>query len=233
MKDIRLLLVEDDYDTGVALKGWLQRLGATVTHADGPTEADAALERGEKFDVILSDVQMPGNARLQWVEKVTQDPQGPPVVLLTGNPQLDTAIRAANLPVAAYLVKPPDYAELASLLRRTAQKYQQTVRLRAILAELDRLTGLAAPLDTPSLNGPLRELAELLDSQDQWRAGAGQTDDDGPLRAALAEAVEVIEHTKHSFRSRELGALRQKLARLLDADEGGEYSGSSPADSRR
>ena len=48
----------------------------------------------------------------------------------------------------------------------------------------------------------------------RWFGDAG-LNPNGELHAALAETVAVLERTRHSFKSRELGELRRKLTRLL------------------
>src|SRR3954471_6999947 len=92
----RVLLVDDDPNSGFALCGWLTCKGYDVVQASGPAEADARLADAA-FDVVISDIHMPGNERLQWVEELLQRSNPPAIVLLTGNPEYETACRAANL----------------------------------------------------------------------------------------------------------------------------------------
>lgn len=217
MKDAHILLVEDDPLTRLALSAWLKQGGAVVTEASGPAVADAALDAGT-FDVILSDVHLAGNERLGWTERVLRRPGCPPVILLTGNPEIGSALRAANMPVAGYLVKPPDYAQLADLIRREITGQRQRRELLALAAAT---ASLLAPspgqpeVDT-TLQRNLSELARLLqDVGGGGRRGASGETASEAWRGAIAETISVLERTKHSFRSKELGVLRSRLERMI------------------
>jgi DNA-binding NtrC family response regulator len=215
MKNARILLVEDDPSTSALLGGWLERMGATVVDTASVEAAERALGEGS-FELIISDVHLPGNSRLEWVERVLQrGPMPPPLLLLSGNPELETALKAANLPVAGYLVKPPDFTALGKLLEQLVHDYRQRTRLRQLAEDTARLaaSGEAGEADAP-LRTTLRDLARCLTENTERRRDlppAGTA----PWRTAIVETIAVLEKTKHSFRSKELGTLRQRLEQLV------------------
>jgi CheY-like chemotaxis protein len=217
MKDAHILLVEDDPLTRLALGAWLKQGGAVVTEATSAAEADAALDAAT-FDLILSDVHLAGNVRLVWTERLLQRPGCPPVVLLTGNPEIGSALRAANLPVAGYLVKPPDYPQLAAIIRRELAGQRQRRELLALAAATASL--LAPSPGRPEVDSPLhRNLSQLSRLLQEVVAAArrgpsGGDDSSQVWRSAIAETIGVLEKTKHSFRSKELGELRARLERI-------------------
>jgi CheY-like chemotaxis protein len=215
----RVLVVDDDPDSRVALDGWLDCKGYAVAQAAGPAEADELLAR-TKFDAVISDIHMPGNERLQWAEQLLQRPGAPAVVLLTGNPEFETACRAANLAVAGYLVKPPDFNVVEALLRRVVAEQRQRAEFLQVSKEILSLLG------AHGANGLVHErvLVERLAGLAHCFAGrmaraeagpAGMPPGDEPWRAAIGETIAVIEKTKDSFRSKELGQLRLRLQRML------------------
>jgi DNA-binding response OmpR family regulator len=106
MKNGSLLIVDDDALTREMLEAWAIHSGLRCMVAASTAEADAALQR-ELVDVILCDVHLPGNQRLGWVRAIVTRPEAPAVVMITGNPELESTLSAANLPIAGYLVKPP------------------------------------------------------------------------------------------------------------------------------
>ena len=219
MKRLKILLVDDEPETGAALGAWLARRGYDAVYANGPQEADAALAI-HTFDVVLSDIQMPGNNRLEWIEQRLRVECPPPVLLMTGDPKLETAIGAVNLSVAGYLIKPLDYDRTADLIEQLAA--EQRYRLEVLSVSRD-LTAVLSQHDLAgsTLDPLLQHVAELAlkmgaTIQRAPRLPAG-TDRTAPWRDAVLEAVLVLEKTKHSFRSKELGELRQRLQRLLTA----------------
>ena len=55
------------------------------------------------FDLLISDLEMPGNAELQLVSKIAERGDGVPVIILTGFPSVRSAVACIDLPVhAAY-----------------------------------------------------------------------------------------------------------------------------------
>jgi CheY-like chemotaxis protein len=212
----RVLLVDDDPDSSVALCGWLECKGYDVVQASGPAEADERLAHAT-FDVILSDIHMPGNERLQWVERLLQRPGSPAIVLLTGNPEFETACRAANLSVAGYLVKPPDFNVVEELVGRIVTQHRDRAEFLTIAKDVIGL------LDAHGANGLAQErvLVKRLAGLAHGFAGrfarleTETSPGDETWRTVITETIAVIEKTKQSFRSKELGALRVRLQRLL------------------
>jgi len=204
------------------LEGWLRHVGSNVTVAATTAEADAALASC-RIDLIISDVQLPGNCQLEWVERVLQTDFPPPLVLLTGDPRLESAVKAANLPVAGYLVKPPDFPTLQVLLQRLVTNYRHRQELRALSREAAWL--LTEPKSgTESTSGAVQDkllqlsrcLAAEADQPSRNAPGAGG---DQPWRTAICETIGVLEKTKHNFRSKELGQLRVRLQQMLAQKE--------------
>lgn len=215
----RILLVDDDPFTSLVMQNRLQAHGYAVTFVEGPGPADDALAQGG-FDLILSDIHMPGNHRLEWTEALLARQCPAPIMLMTGNPEMETACRAANLPVAGYLIKPPDWATLGERIRQViANRHRRTDFVGLAREILD--------LVESSRSGPhdellLHRLADLAASflaetgrPNRAAVPANVTSGDFRWRAALSETIAVIEKTRHSFRSKELGQLRQRLERML------------------
>jgi len=108
-----ILLVDDDADIRDLIELYLTRRGHDVTSAGDGLKAIEAL-RHASFDVLLSDVSMPGMSGLElttWVRREHQDP-GLPVLLVTA---LNTAAdRERGLAAGAsdYMFKPFSLAAL-------------------------------------------------------------------------------------------------------------------------
>jgi EAL domain-containing protein (putative c-di-GMP-specific phosphodiesterase class I) len=116
-KDAHRVLVVDDDETVLRVHA---RILATAgyhveTAADGAAAAKA-LERAS-FDVVFSDIDMPGMTGIQLLERVRAYDLDVPVVLITGNPSVETAIKAMEQGALRYLVKPVERDALVKVAR--------------------------------------------------------------------------------------------------------------------
>jgi len=240
-----VLIADDDRGAREGLLLMLRRLGYTCESA---ATADQALEllRAAPAEVLLADIHMPGNIKLELVEAAAKVVPGLPVVLLTGRPSVETAARSVRLPVTAYLTKPPNLEELTNELDRAIATFREFALIqtgRKRLQDWDRELGqIEAMMRHPSTEvstGALEDFIRMslrqaiLTLADLERAtqvlDARATD---RLRAvehvaALRHAVEVLERTRQNFKSKDLADLRRQLEQLLSRPAGEEV-GKSP-----
>jgi PAS domain S-box-containing protein len=117
----RVLLADDNAD----MRGYLQRLlqpGYQVTAvADGREALDAV--RAQPFDLVISDVMMPGLDGLQLVAELRANSRAPnlPVLLLSARAGQEAAIEGLEAGADDYLVKPFSAAELLARVRATVE----------------------------------------------------------------------------------------------------------------
>lgn len=212
----RILQVDDDPMVRTVFYGWLKLHDYAHHHAASPAEAEELLD-SKSFDVVLSDIHMPGNCRLEWVEKVLGRENPPAIILITGTPELETACRAANLPVAGYLLKPAEFSTLDATLQRVIRRQRRRSDFLSLSRDILHLLGshgMQNSAEETILVDKLALLAGCFSSRTP-ETGAGGSSNDFLWRAAIADTIAVIEKTKHSFRSKDLGELRQRLQQLL------------------
>jgi len=110
-----VLLVEDDEEVAALTRELLISLGFSVTHAASAAEALAALAERDTFEVVLSDVMMPGGVTgLQLAREIRQRHPTLPVLLTTGYVEAVAGMADGEFDL---LVKPFTVEALASALR--------------------------------------------------------------------------------------------------------------------
>lgn len=111
----RILIVDDDTEIRRALSEILIAAGYEVHGADG---GEAAVSRlaARDIDAVLSDIRMPELDGVELLREIHATDPDLPVILMTGEPSLDTAVRAIEHGVLRYLTKPFDGAELVKLV---------------------------------------------------------------------------------------------------------------------
>ncbi len=111
----RLLLVDDDGQLLHTLAVLLSRRGFELETYLTAAEAMGAVVTN-RFDVILSDISMPGLDGLNLIRMVRRVDLDVPIVLMTGVPSLESAIQAVEFGAFRYLEKPVDPESLVKVL---------------------------------------------------------------------------------------------------------------------
>ena len=115
----RILVVEDDPQVRAGVVEQLSSLGYRVTEAtDGETGLAAFLEARRPFDLVLTDVVMPGAVGGRALaDEVRWRSPGPPVILMSGHAE-DAVLPAGHLGPGLHLIeKPFRKRDLARLVR--------------------------------------------------------------------------------------------------------------------
>ena len=100
-----LLLVDDDPNTLASLSRAFRLAGHEATVCDNAGRA-LDLLRTESFDLILSDVVMPGKSGLELLEDLKKNGIKTPIVLISGQANIEIAVRATKLGALDFLEKP-------------------------------------------------------------------------------------------------------------------------------
>lgn len=237
----RILLADDDESFRRTTADLLRRDGYEV---DEVPDADAALYRiqGAAYDLLISDLEMPGNEGLALVRELARMSGGLPVIIVTGYPTFDSALASIELPVCAYLVKPLDPPTLSRHVRSAVSRFrgyqamrQAEQRLAGWSEDMQRMRRSREEAAVPGegsdvdafLSLTLRNvMGSLADLERLGQALAGRTPKAEPcqlmdcprgaqLQAAVRETIDVLEETKSAFKSKTLADLRQRLELLL------------------
>jgi len=154
---IRVLVVDDERPTRLLMEKELPRAGCAVATAESGEEALEKV-RAQEFDVILLDLKMPGIGGMETLRRIRDSGSSAEVVVLTGHPDVATAIEAMKLGAYDYLTKPFKLAEVEVVLRRAAERQRlarENTALRRMVAQqaappllLGRSPGMLAVLRT-------------------------------------------------------------------------------------
>lgn len=134
-----VLLVDDEPTITRGYARSLTASGYVVDVAHDGTEA-AALFRQRAFDVIVSDISMPGMSGLELLRAVREYDLDVPVIIMTGAPAIQSAVEAMEYGAHRYLIKPIDPIQLEDVVAR-AVRLHQMARVRREALEQYRAGG--------------------------------------------------------------------------------------------
>jgi len=129
----QVLVVDDDLPTARGFGRILSSAGFTVTLAHDGAEA-AAVASQRSFDVILSDIGMPGMSGIALLRAVREHDLDVPVILITGGPAIESAVEAMEYGALLYLIKPIEAHDLEEAITRAVRLHQMALIKREALA---------------------------------------------------------------------------------------------------
>src|SRR3979411_3082145 len=157
-----LLIVDDEANTLASLSRAFRLEGHEATVCDNANKA-LELAKTQSFDLILSDVVMPGKDGLTLLEELKAQGVATPVVMMSGQAHIEMAVRATRLGAVDFLEKPVSADKLlltvenALRLARLEEENRQLRRrvgrheivwksdaMRRVMAQVDRV----APSET-------------------------------------------------------------------------------------
>lgn len=151
---MRLLLVDDDGVNRYTVSKALQRVGYLVSEA---SNGEAALDRYDKsdFDLVLSEVDLPGIDGVAVLQGIKQKSPDAVVVLMTEDTNIDTAIQALRFGAHDYLIKPCSSEDIRASVERGIDTARSLARRRRLVDAIERNVSELA-----------REVSDSLDAAD-------------------------------------------------------------------
>ncbi len=239
----RLLIVDDDPNTLASLARAFRLAGHEATVCDNAARA-LELVRRQHFDMLFSDVVMPGKDGLSLLEDLRALGIGIPVVMMSGQAHIEMAVRATRLGAADFLEKPlstdkllltlNNVLKLARLeeenreLRERVGKHDivwASEPMRRVMAQVERVAASETRVCILGETGTGKELiARTLHERSQRAAGPFVTLNCAAVPAELIES-ELFGHEKGSFTGaamRHIGKFEQAHGGTLFLDEIGD-----------
>lgn len=130
----RVLLVDDNAELRRLLERALTKAGHHVVTAEGGRAAIALAQDGD-FDLVISDVRMPDMSGVELLAELHESSPDLPVLLISGTPDLTTAMKAVEYGAVEYLTKPVALDKLRSSAARAIETRRQRLEEQAQLHE--------------------------------------------------------------------------------------------------
>src|SRR5712691_10779221 len=188
---VELLFVDDDDEFRSTAVQRFARRGFHVREAPGVNDALRLLQ-DRQFDVVVSDMAMPGLTGINLLQRVKELSPECEVILLTGEGTVETAVQAMKLGAYDFLSKPFSLAELETHIQKAYERRrlnQENVQLKAVLER----------------NQPkLRMIGESLAMQEVFKltAKAGPSDKAILIQGESGTGKELVARALHEHSSR-------------------------------
>ena len=245
-----LLLIDDDPNTLASLARAFRLAGHQATVCDNANRA-VELVRAERFDLILSDVVMPGKTGMDLLKELKETGLQTPIVLISGQANIEMAVKATRLGALDFLEKPlstdkllltvDNALKLSRLedenreLRHRLGKHElvgSSPVMSRLLAQIDRVAASETRVCILGETGTGKELvARAIHEKSPRHENAFITLNCAAVPAELIES-ELFGHEKGSFTGaagRHIGKFEQAEGGTLFLDEIGDMPVSMQA----
>lgn len=134
----RILIIEDEASLRKTLARILQQAGFEVTTAESAEQGLDYLKT-TKFDLVFTDLRLPGIAGLEALKHIQASNPRLPVVLFTAQPDINSAVEALRHGATDYLLKPLKPEIIVERARSILLNQQKEKRKREIATEIEKL----------------------------------------------------------------------------------------------
>lgn len=176
----RVLVVDDEKSIRLSVQEFLRDAGYEADAAEDSRSALALLADGN-YDVVISDIVLPGVSGVTLLKAIRDASPDVQVIMMTGEPTVETAADAVRSGASDYLAKPVTKDEILNAVRRAAatkRMWDDNQRLQAenrqYQVELEEMVAQQTVALREALEGSIHAMATAVESRDPYTAGHEQ-----------------------------------------------------------
>lgn len=200
----KVLIVDDEASIRSTLCAFLKNAGH---EADAAADAFTACRMCEQkeYDIVVTDIIMPRMTGMDLLERVRNLSAATQIIVMTGEPTVDTAITAVQQGASDYLVKPVSKFDLIKAVNHAGQvkrlydeKKELERQKQAYQSELERVVETKTRALSSAMQGIISLLATVVETRDPYTAGHQRRV--GNLSAAIACRMGMPHRTVETIR---------------------------------
>ncbi len=223
-KKISILIVDDESSVRDSLYNWFMEDGYHVDVAEDAKKALMILE-SESFDIVLTDIKMPGMDGLQMLSRIKAIKKETIVIMMTAFATVETAVQALKDGAFDYVTKPFDPDDLSHLIRNATKQIslmEENEILKEKVVSLENVEDIIG--ESVAIQNVLREIESVAQSN----ASVIITGESGTGKELVARAIHANSPRKFfPLVSVHCGALSESLLESeLFGHEKGAFTGA-------
>jgi response regulator RpfG family c-di-GMP phosphodiesterase len=193
----KVLIVDDEKSIRTTLGEFLKKEGIPAETAADAEEAIRLLDNGE-FDVVVSDIIMPKVSGMEMVYRIRERSEAVQIIVMTGEPTVDTAVKSVQNGANDYLIKPVARGDFIRTVRRAMQlkkmiddKAALEIQNQQYRENLEKMVEQKTVELQKAMQSIISLLAAVVEVRDPYTAGHQRRV--GNLAAAIASRMRLDE----------------------------------------
>jgi DNA-binding NtrC family response regulator len=138
-----ILIVDDDMDFATQLADRLNARGSSVTVAATAAETVEKLQERPLTDIVLLDIELPDTSGMDLIHEINKIDSSLPIIMVTGDAELDTAVDAIKRGAYDYVVKPIDFEPFWLRVEKAIESHRALRSLKHFEREMSESYGFS------------------------------------------------------------------------------------------
>jgi len=182
----KVLILDDEEPVRQMLSHLLEMNNYSCTSANSVAEARKCL-KNSKFEVILCDINMPGESGIDFIRYVTAEYPDTAIIMVTGVDDPEIAETALKIGAYGYIIKPFRRNELIINIKNSLRRRELEISARCYREDLERMVVQRTTRLRKALEGIIHAMSLTVESRDPYTAGHQHRVAD--LATAIAEEM--------------------------------------------
>ncbi len=225
MNQLRILVIDDETAIRSTITEGLRAMGYEAEGVEGGPLAMELIQE-TPFDLVLVDIHLHGSMDgIAVLESVKRHDPELDVVLMTGDPELTTAIQALRLGAYDYLIKPLNFDNLKHLVKRVSEQWKLRGEARSLRERMSEKPGVERLVGSSPRMREVKQIIAKVASNDSVVLIEGES---GTGKELMAGAIhQLSQRCRGPFISLNCGAIPADLAETeLFGHVRGAFSGA-------
>src|SRR5882724_1127185 len=185
MSKTRVLIIDDDLSMLELAEFHLQAQGYETARAETGEEGLKLVE-GSRFDVILTDLQLPDLGGIEVVKRLKQISPETEIIMISGHGSVSKAVEATKAGAFYFVEKPVEFEELMVLIEKAVERRQQAEEIKQLRG---RLTNRASYYNIIGSSKAMQDIYEMIDSVAESDANILIIGESGTGKELIANAI--------------------------------------------